>query len=115
MLPSSVLIRLHAEYCRAIANEARLAILYELAEGERSVGELAAALGLSTANVSQHLRRMRTAGAVSGRRDGHTVYYFAADPKLMAACRLIREALVERHAADTALMEHLELGPPPSG
>ena len=56
ILPNSVLIRLHAEYCRSIANETRLAILYELADEERSVGQLAAALDLSMATVSQHLR-----------------------------------------------------------
>ncbi len=95
--PDADLIHLHAEYCRVVANETRLAILYELADEERSVGTLAKILGLPITNISQHLRRMRSVGAVRSRREGRTVYYFAANPKLIAACRLIREALIEEH------------------
>jgi len=98
------LLRLHAEYCKVVANESRLAMLYELKEGELSVGDLAERVGLSLTNVSQHLRVMRDRGLVNSRRDGRTVYYSVANQKLVTACQLIREALVEQHVADAAII-----------
>jgi len=98
------LLQLHAEYCKVVANEHRLAILYALAEGERSVGELADEFDLTMANASQHLRVMKARGLVTARRDGRTVYYAVANPKIIAACHLIREALVEQHLANEAIV-----------
>jgi len=98
------LLQLHAEYCKVVANEHRLAILYALAEGERSVGDLAGEFDLTMANVSQHLRVMKARGLVTSRRDGRTIYYAVANPKLVAACHLIREALVEQHLANEAII-----------
>ena len=59
----------------ALANESRLAILCQLVEGERSVGELVEAVGLSQSALSQHLAKLRTAGIVATRRDAQTIYY----------------------------------------
>lgn len=98
------LLRLHAEYCKVVANEHRLAILYALDEKERSVGDLAHELGLTLANVSQHLRVMKARGLVAGRRDGRVIHYSVANPKLVAACHLIREALVEQHLINEAII-----------
>lgn len=102
------LLRMHAEYCKAVANEHRLAILYLVSEGERSVGDLAQTLSLSINNVSQHLRVMKTHGLLSSRREGRTVYYTTANPKLVAACHLIREALIEQHQAKQAIIQRSE-------
>jgi DNA-binding transcriptional ArsR family regulator len=102
------LLRMHAEYCKAVANEHRLAILYLVSEGERSVGDLAATLNLSINNVSQHLRVMKTHGLLSSRRDGRTVYYTTSNPKLVAACHLIREALIEQHQANQVIIQRSE-------
>ncbi|GEM_PF-258474 len=98
------LLRLHAEYCKVVANEHRLAILYALAEEERSVGDLAEELGLTLANVSQHLRVMKARGLVAGRREGRTIHYSVANPKLVAACHLIRQALIEQHLVTEAII-----------
>ncbi len=102
--PEAELLKLHAEYCKVVANESRLAMLYELKEGELSVGDLAERVGLSLTNVSQHLRLMRGRGLVNSRRDGRTVYYSVANQKLVTACQLIREALVEQRLADAAII-----------
>ena len=59
----------------ALANESRLAILCQLVEGERSVGALVEAVGLSQSALSQHLAKLRTAGIVATRRDAQTIYY----------------------------------------
>jgi ArsR family transcriptional regulator, virulence genes transcriptional regulator len=59
----------------ALANERRLAILCELVDGERSVGELVAAVGLTQSALSQHLAKLRAAGVVATRREAQTIFY----------------------------------------
>lgn len=59
----------------AFADPSRRAILDRLAEGERAVGELVAALGLSQPAISQHLRVLLDAGLVSVRADGRRRIY----------------------------------------
>ena len=58
-----------------LANESRLMILCELVDGERSVGTLVDAVGLTQSAVSQHLAKLRTARIVATRRDAQTIYY----------------------------------------
>lgn len=59
----------------ALANERRLAILCELVEGERSVGELVEIVGLTQSALSQHLAKLRAAGIVATRRNAQSIYY----------------------------------------
>ncbi len=67
----------------ALANERRLMILCRLVEwGEANVGSLADAVGLSQSALSQHLARMRQEGLVAVRRDGQTLWYRIADPRV---------------------------------
>lgn len=71
-----------------VANAKRLLILCELAKGERSVGSLQTAVGLSQSALSQHLAKLREAGMVETRREGQTIHYRIGDPDteaLMAA------------------------------
>lgn len=67
-----------ARLLKALAHETRLMILCLLADGELSVGELNARLGLSQSALSQHLAVLRTDGLVSTRRDAQHVYYSLA-------------------------------------
>jgi len=62
------------ELLKALANLYRLMIICQLIEGERSVGELAASLGIRDSTVSQHLALLRKDGLVP-RRDGQTIWY----------------------------------------
>lgn len=59
----------------ALSEPSRRAILTLLAEGERSVGELEAALGLSQPSVSKHLRVLREAGLVEATVDAQRRVY----------------------------------------
>jgi len=93
------LLEMHADMCQAMANPHRLAIMYALKDGERCVGDLAAILGISVHNVSQHLRILRERLLVRARKEGQTVYYSVTNPKFVQACALIREGLVEEHEA----------------
>jgi ArsR family transcriptional regulator len=80
-----------ATVLKSLANEKRLMILCKLLEhGEIGVMALSAEVGLSQSALSQHLARMRDEKIVNFRRDGHSVYYHLADPrvgKLLAALK----------------------------
>ena len=102
------LYRLHADLCKALANEHRQAILHAICDQERSVGDLAAEVGISVHNVSQHLRVLRERGLVASRKQGQTVYYRVTNEKFMQACALIREALLEQQLAQTASLQAAE-------
>ena len=75
---------------RALADAKRLCVLESLAEGEVSVSDLSSRVGCQVPNMSQHLAVLRSAGLVSTRRDGNTVYYRLADPRVLEAFRLIQ-------------------------
>lgn len=75
---------------RALADPKRLCVLESLAIGELSVGELSVRVGCQVPNMSQHLAVLRSAGLVSSRREGSTVYYRLADPRVLEAYRLIQ-------------------------
>ena len=84
-----------AEFCRVLTDPKRLAIVEALRDGERSVGDLADELSCSLPNVSQHLSTLRAAGLVARRRDGTTVYYRLAEPRILEACEIVA-GIVER-------------------
>jgi rhodanese-related sulfurtransferase len=77
----------------------RLEMLEVLAQGERSVEELAAQTGLSLANASRHLQVLRGARLVEARKDGLRVYYRLAEPQVYDPVRAIR-SLAERRLAE---------------
>lgn len=68
-----------AKLLRALANERRLMILCQLAEDERSVGQLLPMVGLSQSALSQHLAVLREEGIVATRREAQVVWYRIAD------------------------------------
>ena len=74
-----------AAVMKALANPRRLLILCKLAEvGAASVNTLAAAISLSQSALSQHLAVMRDEGLVTFDRDGQTLNYRIADPRIVA-------------------------------
>ena len=101
--------RMHAELCKALANEHRQAILHAIGDGEKCVGDLAAEIGISVHNVSQHLRVLKERRLVASRKEAQTVYYRVTNMKFIQACALIREALVEQHLAQGESLQAAEL------
>ena len=75
---------------RALSDPKRLCVLESLANGEVSVSDLSSVVGCQVPNMSQHLAVLRAAGLVTTRRDGSTVYYRLADPRVLEAYRLIQ-------------------------
>jgi DNA-binding transcriptional ArsR family regulator len=86
---------LHAEICAAMADPTRIAIIYELAEGPRCVGDVVSALQLNQTTVSRHLRFLRDRGMVSTDRQGQNVYYTLADQRVIQALDLMRSVLAD--------------------
>ncbi len=78
-----------SELLKALANRHRLMIVCQLIDGERSVGELADAIGVRDSTVSQHLALLRKDGIVGTRRDGQTIFYSIESP----AARSVVEVL----------------------
>jgi len=82
-----------AAICRAFAHPKRLQLLEMLGGGEQRISSLQKALGISKANLSQHLAVLKAAGVVSARRNGRDVYCALTLPEVRKACHLIREVL----------------------
>lgn len=101
------ILELHADICKTLANPWRLRLIDALRHGERPVAELIRELGAPKANVSQHLAVMRAKGVVESRRQGAHVYYRLADPRIVAAFRLMREVLRTRLRRTGELARHL--------
>ena len=88
--------RVHAELCKVLTDPKRLMILDSLRHDERTVGELAEAIGVTLPNASQHLAVMRNAGLVEGRRAGTTINYRLAEPTIVDACDIVQRIVARR-------------------
>jgi len=83
---------------KAMSNPVRLLVLCQLAESEKSVGELERVVDVSQSALSQHLALLRERGLVRSRRAGQSIYYTLDGPEapaLLAAlyevyCRNVR-------------------------
>jgi DNA-binding transcriptional ArsR family regulator len=80
----------YAAVGRALSDPKRLCVLESLAVGELSVSDLSVRVNCQVPNMSQHLAVLRSAGLVTTRRTGSTVYYRLADPRVLEAYRLIQ-------------------------
>ena len=87
-------LELQAEICQTLANSKRLQIVSLLKNGELPVGEMVQVMGIAKANLSQHLAIMRQKGILITRREGTTIYYRLASPKITEACTIMREVLM---------------------
>ncbi len=81
--------RAAADLMKALSSENRLLLLCQLAEGDKTVGELAGILGLRQAAVSQQLALLRSDGLVTARRDGRQVHYSLTGPQARAVIALL--------------------------
>lgn len=101
--------QLHAEICAGLADPTRILILYELAEGPRTVTQLTEALNLSQPMVSRHLKVLRERGMASATRSGAMVDYKLADPRLIEAMDLLRAVLRDHLNHRAELMDTFAL------
>lgn len=90
------LFKLKAELSKLFSDPKRLIIINELRHGERQVGEIAESLKMPQAVVSRQLAILRNGGVVSPRRDGTNVYYSLTDLKIIEACDIVHQVLLNR-------------------
>ena len=78
---------------KALSDAGRLRLLAALQPGEKSVGELALAVGRPQPNVSQHLASLLRSGVVAARREGNRAFYRIADPTVLRICDAVCDSL----------------------
>jgi len=83
---------------KALASGRRAEIVDVLAQGERSVEEVADEIGQSVANTSQHLQLLLRAGLVRTRRDGTRIYYVLTTDQVAQLWALMRDVAAEHVA-----------------
>jgi len=98
-----------AEVAAALGSGRRAEIVDLLAQGERSVEDVAAQIGQSVANTSHHLRTLARAGLVRTRRDRTRIYYTLSGTPVEELWAAIR-AVAEQHAAGLADLARAYLG-----
>ncbi|PIQ68240.1 MAG: transcriptional regulator [Candidatus Taylorbacteria bacterium CG11_big_fil_rev_8_21_14_0_20_46_11] len=98
ILPKVAFIK-NAQTYKLLANEKRLEILNNIKYEEKCVEDLVKILGVSKANVSQHLALLRHAGIVKTRRAGLNVFYKIVDPEIIKPCVILYNLWVSDNKA----------------
>ncbi len=80
----------------AMANTSRLMILCQLADGEKSVGDLQPLIGLSQSALSQHLAVLRRKHVVRTRRSGQSIYYSLTSGEAASIMHTLHEQFCRR-------------------
>jgi rhodanese-related sulfurtransferase/DNA-binding MarR family transcriptional regulator len=98
-----------ASVAQALGSGRRAEIVDVLAQGERSVEEIATEIGQSLANTSHHLQLLSRAGLVRSRRQGTRIYYRLASDRVGDLWAAVRE-VAERHVAEVHVLADDYLG-----
>lgn len=102
--PDSQFADLAAEVFSLLSDGTRVRIILALRDGERSVNDLAEAVGKSATTVSQHLAKLRWGRIVRTRQEGTRVFYSLADEH---ARELVTQAVFQaQHALDASPAHH---------
>jgi DNA-binding transcriptional ArsR family regulator len=104
---------LKARLFRVLGHPVRIRILELLMEGERTVGDLQAALELDSSGTSQHLAALREQGVLASRRDGTNVYYRIRDPRVSQLLVVARQLLTSALSDSNELLAVLDDEPVP--
>jgi len=98
-----------ASVAQALGSGRRAQIVDLLAQGERSVEEIATEIDQSVANTSHHLQLLLRAGLVRSRREGTRIYYRLASDRIGDLWAAVRE-VAERHVAEVHILADDYLG-----
>jgi ArsR family transcriptional regulator len=89
------LSEIKAELFRSLAHPGRVRILEVLRDGEHTVTELVAAVGLEASHLSQQLAVLRRAGLVRSRREGSSVVYSIGSELVIELLAVAKQLLIE--------------------
>lgn len=95
------ILEAQVDFLKTVANRHRLRIIMALGQvgGEMEQRDLQKILGVSKANLSQHLTILRTAGIIASRPAGRVTYLSLRYPAIKDACSMVRD-VIARRAAD---------------
>jgi DNA-binding transcriptional ArsR family regulator len=101
---------------KAFGNANRLEILDLLANGEKTVEQIATQTAITVANASQHLQLLKNARLVKARREGNFIFYTISGRKAYAAWQALRDLALEAEPAVQVTLRHYrqETGSPDS-
>ena len=94
---------------KALGNGRRAEIVDVLAQGERSVDEIATEIGQSVANTSHHLHHLADAGLLQSRRDGQRIIYRLTSDRVAELWAALRDIAVT-HVAEVEVLADAYLG-----
>ncbi len=98
-----------AELFRSLAHPARIRILELLADGERSVGDIAQLVGMELSHLSQQLGVLRRAGLVTNLKEGSSVFYAVRDPALFDMLAAAKRVLINSLTESQGLLADLKI------
>jgi ArsR family transcriptional regulator, virulence genes transcriptional regulator len=93
-----------ADLLKALANRHRLLLLCFLADGEKSVGQLAQVLGLRPSTMSQHIALLRRDRIIVGRREGQTIWYRLAEGPAAGVMQALHDAYCDAALVNAAAL-----------
>jgi ArsR family transcriptional regulator len=106
-IPEIPISEIKAELFRALAHPARIRILEVLADGERSVGDIAPSVGIESSHLSQQLGVLRRAGLLSTRKEGSSVFYAIRDAATVELLAVAKRILINSLSGSTELLADL--------
>lgn len=101
-----ILYKQIAVFYRSLADENRLRILVNLAEGQKSVSEIVEQAGLSQPLVSHHLKELKSSLLVKTERRSSFVFYELTEPTILELLRLTNQLVVELSEKNNSLFSH---------
>jgi ArsR family transcriptional regulator len=96
-----------ADFFRTLGHPARVRVLELLRDGEMTVGQLQAELGLDSSGASQHLSAMRRQGLLESRKEGTSVHYRVRDPRVFQLLESARQVIGSHLEEADALLGEL--------
>jgi ArsR family transcriptional regulator len=96
-----------AEFFRTLGHPIRVRVIGLLRDGEMTVGQLQAELGIDSSGASQHLAAMRRAGILEARKEGTSVHYSVRDPRIFQMMESARQVIGSHLEEANALLGEL--------
>jgi DNA-binding transcriptional ArsR family regulator len=112
MTPMLPIYAIKAEFFAVLGHPARVRIIELLRDGDKTVGELQAALEIDSSGTSQHLAALRRQGIVEGRKAGTTVHYSVRDPRAFQLLEIARQMISANLAETLTLLGELSIPEP---
>lgn len=97
-----------ADFFKTLGHPARIRILELLRDGERPVSELIPEVGIEPSHLSQQLAILRRANLVRSRKEGSSVLYSVAEPRLFQLLEVAKAILTSSLTETRELLEELE-------